>query len=45
MVTRFALDPRALFVTSDRDDLDYTVVALGSALADPEQRAQITDVL
>jgi endonuclease G len=29
-VTRFALDAAALFVTSDRDELDYTVVALGA---------------
>ncbi|HKT59793.1 MAG TPA: DNA/RNA non-specific endonuclease [Gemmatimonadales bacterium] len=29
-VTRFALDPATLFLTSDRDDLDYTVVALGA---------------
>ena len=30
--TRFALAPQEAFVTSDRDDLDYTVVALGPRL-------------
>ncbi|MFN7937760.1 MAG: DNA/RNA non-specific endonuclease [Bryobacteraceae bacterium] len=29
---RFRLDPKAFFETDDRDDLDYTVVALGAPL-------------
>ncbi len=32
-VTRFALDPDQFFLTDDRDNLDYTVVALGQRLA------------
>lgn len=33
--SRFALEPDALFITDDRDDLDYTVVALGRRLDGP----------
>ncbi|MEM7408882.1 MAG: DNA/RNA non-specific endonuclease [Myxococcota bacterium] len=32
-VCRFEFDPGALFVTDDRDDLDYTVVAIGAQLS------------
>lgn len=34
--TRFALAPEQAFVTSDRDDLDYTVVAIGRRLDGPK---------
>ena len=38
-VTRFALAPRECFVTNGRDDLDYTIVALGPRLAGPKDAA------
>lgn len=38
-VTRFLLAPRDCFVTNGRDDLDYTVVALGRRLAGPKESA------
>jgi endonuclease G len=34
-MTRFALDPGAFFETSDRDNLDFAVVALGARLSGP----------
>lgn len=34
-VTRFALDPDTFFVTQPRDDLDFTVVAIGQRLSGP----------
>ncbi len=37
--TRFALAPEQAFVTDDRDDLDFTVVALGQRVAGPKEIA------
>jgi endonuclease G, mitochondrial len=31
-VTRFRLDPNAFFLTDERDDLDYTLIAIGDRL-------------
>jgi endonuclease G, mitochondrial len=39
VVTRFELAPKDCFVTNVRDDLDYTVVALGPGLAGPKESA------
>lgn len=39
-VTRFELDPAAFFLTDEKDDLDYSIVALGqrvSGAADPRE--------
>ncbi|GAB3092740.1 DNA/RNA non-specific endonuclease [Lysobacter terrae] len=34
-VTRFRLDPNAFFLTDERDDLDYTLIAVGERLEGP----------
>jgi len=37
--TRFAFDPRQIFLTDDRDDLDFTVVAIGQRITGPKEMA------
>lgn len=35
-VTRFLFDPGAFFITDDTDDLDYTLIAIGSCISGSE---------
>ncbi|WP_163928003.1 DNA/RNA non-specific endonuclease [Rhizobium leguminosarum] len=40
-VTKFELDPATFFVTSDRDDLDFTIVAVGARFSGQAELAQL----